>query len=366
MKNKKWIVTAVFAAVLAAGAGAIDGNGEPGKAAPAHMTASRKAAAGPAIRLESHNGGFFSIEKPAGWQLITAGQGSTLTVWMRDPQESARQAFFFGAVGPFYLSQQQKAIDWQYMTRGGYPVPWSDMPVVSPPTASHFLAGWNALATTRIARSFMAELPLFPDLTVISIQSVPDPYTGGTAELIRALFKLNGKAVEGLFTATIIQTVPFANGPGGHQGYALMFMGVTAPQREFLDVQEPLLRSLSSFSLSMQYVQACITSSREAFAGVMRAGQTLRESSDIIAKGWAARQKTYDILSAKRSDAMLGKERVRDPHTGEVFEFPNGWYKEYDLSRNKFNRSGLQPIPDNDYDGWTAAPLTGMNHVHSR
>lgn len=323
----------------------------------------KTAAVGSSIKLETYNGGFFTIEKPAGWQIVTAGQGPTLGVLMRDPQDPARQAFFFGAVGPVYLSQQQKAIDQQYMATGGYPVPWSDMPVVSPPTVSNFLSKWNALASSRIAKNYMAELPLFNELTIISTQPIPGQYGGGTTELVRALFKLNGKVVEGLFTTTVFETVPFANGPGGHQGYALMFMGVTAPQREFIHAQDPLIRSLYSFNLSEQYVQSYIASSREAFAGVMRAGQTLREASDIITKGWAARQKTYDILSAKRSDAMLGKERVRDQN-GEVYEFQNGWYKEYDLHRNKFNKPGLQPIADNDYDGWTAPTLNGPNHVY--
>ncbi|SMC89949.1 zinc ribbon domain-containing protein [Sporomusa malonica] len=364
LKNKKMVLIGTVAALLTGGFLAFGSDDVSGKSVPSQLTPKKAAAAGSSIKLETYNGGFFTIEKPAGWQLVTAGQGPTLGVWMRDPQEPARQVFFFGAVGPVYLSQQQKSIDQQYMAMGGYSVPWSDMPVVSPPTASNFLSKWNAVTNSRIARNYMAELPQFNGLTIISTQPVPSQYGGGTTELVRALFTLNGKVVEGLFTTTVFETVPFVNGPGGHQAYALMFMGVTAPQREFIHAQDPLIRSLSSFSLSEQYVQSYIASSREAFAGVMRAGQTLRETSDIITKGWTARQKTYDILSAKRSDAMLGKERLRDPQTGEVYEFQNGWYKEYDIHRNKFNNSSLQPIPDNDYDGWTAATLNGPNHVY--
>lgn len=365
-QNKQRMIAAVAAVMLIGSFLAFGTDDEtPAQSALSQSVSPKTAAAKPLIQLENYNGGFFTIEKPAGWQIMTAGQGPTLGIWMRDPQQPGRQAFFFGAVGPVYLSQQQKSIDQQYMSRGGYPVPWSDMPVISPPTASTFLTKWNTLAASRIARNYMAELPQFNNLVIISTQPIPSQY-GRTSELVRALFTLNGAIIEGLFTATIFETVPFANGPGGHQAYALMFMGVTAPQREFMQAQEPLMRSLASFNLSEQYVQAYMASSREAFAGVMRAGQTLREASDIITKGWTARQKTYDILSAKRSDAMLGKERFRDPQTGEVFEFQNGWYRDYDIHRNKFNKPNLQPIPDNDYEGWTAATLNGPNHVYMK
>lgn len=363
-QSKKMIIAMAVVAALAGSLISFDPGDTSGTTATPALTPQKTAKAAPHIKLETYNGSFFTIEKPAGWQIVTAGQGPTLGVWMRDPQEPARQIFFFSAVGPFYLSQQQKSIDQQYMATGGYSVPWSDMPIVSPPTASNFLSNWNTLARSRIAKNYMADLPMFNELMIISTQPIPSQFGGGTTELVRALFKVNNKVAEGLFTATVFETVPFVNGPGGHQAYALMFMGVTAPQQEFSQAQDTMLRSLSSFNLSEQYVQTYIASSREAFAGVMRAGQTLRETSDIITKGWTTRQKTYDILSAKRSDAMLGKERLRDPQTNDVYEFVNGWSKDYDMNRNKFNKPDLQPIPDNDYEGWTAPTLNGPSHVY--
>ena len=362
LQVKKIMAAAVAAAVVISGYAAFGPEDTPGKPAAPALTAKKAVAAGPTINLESYNGNFFTIDKPAGWKVTTAGHGSTLAIWLRDPQEPARQAFTFGSVGPFYLSDQQKSIDHRYMSQAGYPIQWADMPVVSPATASSFLTKWNALTRTNIARQFAAELPVFSDLTIISVQPVPGP-NGGQSELVRALFKINGKVAEGLFTTTVIETVPFMNGPGGHQGYALLFMGVTAPQHEFAHVQEKLIQSLASFNLSEQYVRSYMEASQAQFAGVMRAGQTLREASDIITKGWHARQKTYDILSVKRSDAMLGKERYRD-EDGNVYEFPLGWYQNYDIHRNKYNKPQLQPIPDNDHAGWTAGALNGPKHVY--
>lgn len=358
---KTILVAGLIAAVgigayVAGGNGSISGKQQiPGIVATGpSKVASSPAAPKPVVKLESYSGGFFTMEKPAGWQMTMAGQGTTLGMWSRDPQNPAKQIFFFGAVGPFYLSQQQKAIDQQYMNTGGYPVPWVDMPVVSPPTAVNFLSNWNTLTNSRIAKGYMAALPVFPELRIISTQPVPSQY-GGQTELVRALFKMNGQVVEGLFTTTVVETVPFANGPGGHQAYAVMFMGVTAPQREFIHLQEGLISSLASFNLSEQYVRSYIETSRENFKGVMRAGQTLRETSDIITKGWAQRQKTYDITSAKWSDYMLSKQRLKDPRSGDVFEFPNGWYDQ------NSNNTNMQPLADNDYDGWMAPTKPGLN-----
>mgnify|MGYP003589414892 CR=1 FL=1 len=360
--NRKLLLTGAAVVLLAGGYWAfVATQGTPQTTAlsqPTSQLTAQQQATIPKLPLENYSGGFFTMQKPAGWQIVTAGQGSTLGIWSRDPQNPARQTFCFGSVGPFYLSQQQKAIDQQYMARGGYPVKWADMPVVSPPTASNFLMNWNALTNTRIAKGYMAQLPVFPGLTIISVQTVPNPYGGGTTEMVRAIFKQNGQAVEGLFTTTVIETVPFANGPGGHQAYAVMFMGVTAPQREFMYVKDTLLQSLASFNLSEQYVKSYIESSQEAFKGVMRAGQTLREASDIITKGWAERQKTYDILSAKRSDAMLSKERLKDPRTGDVYEVPINWYEQYDPNRSDYSNPRLQRLADNDHAAWTAPTLS--------
>ena len=59
------------------------------------------------------------------------------------------------------------------------------------------------------------------------------------------------------------------------------------------------------------------------------------QTSDIITSGWNERQKTYDILSQKRSDATMGYERVRDTDTGEIYKATVGftdhdWHGKYE------------------------------------
>ena len=98
------------------------------------------------LKLESFDGGFFSIDKPPGWRVIAAGACADFAFLIRDPSEPLRQIFYFGEVGPIYLSEQQKQIDYQYMNMGGYPVTWIEMPVVNPLTPGNFLVQFHLIA----------------------------------------------------------------------------------------------------------------------------------------------------------------------------------------------------------------------------
>ena len=64
------------------------------------------------------------------------------------------------------------------------------------------------------------------------------------------------------------------------------------------------------------------------------------QTSDIITSGWNQRQKTYDILSQKRSDATMGYERVRDTDTGEIYKATVGftdhdWHGKYEPQKSR-------------------------------
>ncbi|PIP21662.1 MAG: hypothetical protein COX39_01520, partial [Candidatus Nealsonbacteria bacterium CG23_combo_of_CG06-09_8_20_14_all_40_13] len=87
---------------------------------------------------------------------------------------------------------------------------------------------------------------------------------------------------------------------------------------------------------------------------ILKAGQTLSETSDIIMEGWENRNKSDDILSERRSDVMLGRDRVYDPSSGNVYDVENGWYDDYNINRQEFKMSNLERLPENNWDLWTA------------
>ncbi len=317
------------------------------------------------VKMEAGKEKFFTVKKPAGWNIITAGSGPILSVWMRDPQNPARQAFMFGTVGPFYLTREQKDLAHKPMVSSGRWVQWSGMPVVDPATAGAFLYQWNTLVQTEMAMEFAPRLPPFENLTIISAQPVQARF-GGQAELVRALFFQNGEVVEALFIAEVVEYAPSVADPEEHQGYAYIFSGIAMPKPDFSDYLAPLMRSMESFKPSEQYVSIYTTTSRKAFKNILRAGQDLRETAGILTRGWNARQKVDDMRSEKRSDEMLGRKRFYDPDTGDAYLFPKGWYKVYDDVREKYNNPNLQPIPERNCEAWTVPPMNGTDHVYLR
>ncbi len=311
------------------------------------------------LPMEHHDGGFFSIDKPAGWRLLTGGACSNFAFFIRDPERPLRQIFYYGEVGPVYLTEAQRQIDYDYMAMGGYPIAWIDMPAIEPLTPSGFLVVLHRVLGSSIARSFMPDAPAIRDVRIISATPQPSPVPGGSTELIRALFVEDGAVGEGLFHVTVAPVIPCTGSPGGGFGYAFAFTGITAPQDEFAHLEPSLLASLRSFTLSQSYVDACLRQQAAAGQGILRAGRTLSETSDTIMEGWEQRNRVDDILSGKWSDAILGRERIYDPDAGTVYEVEAGFYEWYDLHRSMYEMNRLQPLPDGDWDLWMQAPRDG-------
>ena len=315
------------------------------------------------LKLESFNGGHFSINKPKEWQVITAGSCADFAFVVRDPSDPLRQIFSFGEVGPVYLSENQKQLDYQYMSMGGYPVAWIEMPVVDPLTPSNFLQQFHLVASTEVARSFMPDCPRLENLEVISTTPQASPIQGGSTELIRALFVRDGQLGEGLFLVTVAPLMPVTGNPGAGIAYGMNILGITAPQKEFREAEKILVASISSFSIGQNYVHRCLAQQTATYAGIMKAGKTLSEASDMIMQGWERRNKVDDIIAEKRSDAILGNERVYDPDTRQVYEVENGFYEKYDLERNRYEMSSLQLLPDDNYELWMQAPTDGRQNI---
>ena len=311
------------------------------------------------LKLVKYDGAFFTVKKPVGWEVITAGAYGTFAFILRDPENPTRQVFYLGEISPLYMSQKQKSIDRDYMNAGGYKIAWYDMPVISPLVPSRLFLNFDKIAASEIARGFMPKLPRLSDFAVLSEVPVDSPFKIGKTTLTRGFFVQNGMPCEGQFLATVAPYMPAMNGPGGGTAIAARVVGITAPVSEFRDLEGDLATCVESFQFSSSYVQAGIAQSKENFKGVMKAGQTLRETSEIITDGWESRNKSDDIISQKRSDAMLGYERLYDPATGDVYQVEGGFYEQYDANRGSYKLDDLRPLPEGDYTLWDARPLGG-------
>lgn len=315
------------------------------------------------LELSRYNGGFFTIDRPRGWEVITAGSCAEFSFLVRDPKNSLRQVFFFGEAGPVYMNPFQQAIDQTYMAMGGYPTPWIDMPLVYPLTPANFLAQFHLVIKSPIGQAFMPQGPQLEQVQVIAAVPQASPISGGQCELIRAVFLQNGVLGEGLFHITVVPLLPFTGSPGGGIGMGFLVTAITAPKEEFASLLDSLVKSIASYNVNESYVKNCLAQQDQAYAGIMKAGKTLSEASDIIMQGWEERNQTHDILSEKWSDTILGKERLYDPDTDKVYEFENGFYDTYDLNRDQYRLDNLQKLPDDAYELWMEPPLDGSRYV---
>ena len=315
--------------------------------------------------LQPFNNGAFAMQIPQGWNMAVAGDCTSLAFVLQDPQEPLRKVLYFGLAGPVYQSQMQKQIDFQSMNIGAPPLAWFDMPVVDPLTPENLLANFSQIASSQSAQRFMPGLPRLEGFQTVSSAPLPCPLnaSGARSALVRGVFVENGRAAQGLFSLTTAPFMPSLGGPGGGTAFGHMLTGITAPKGELDALQPMLLRVLASFSLHPEYVQGCLARSQAAFQSSMQAGKTLRETSEQITRSWEARNRSDDILAEKRSDAMLGKERLYDPGTGEVYEFNNGFYDQYRLNPQGYRNSQLQPLPARDHGLWSAAAGDGYRHL---
>ena len=315
--------------------------------------------------LQPFDNGFFAMQVPVGWMMAPAGDCATLAFVLQDPQEPLRKILYFGAVGPVYQTQAQKQIDWQYMSGNGFPVEWADMPVVDPLTPENLLANFAQIAASQLAQRFMPGCPRLDGFQAVSAVPLPCPLpvAGARSALVRGLFMENGRLAEGLFSLTTAPYMPMMGGPGGGTAYGYLLAGIVAPKGELDALLPTLSRALASFAVRPEYVQNCLMRSDAAFGAVMRAGQTLRETSDLIARGWEERNRSDDVIVEKRSDAILGRERLYDPDTGEVYEFNTGFADEYNRNPQGYRNANLQPLPDGDHGLWTAAARDGYRYL---
>lgn len=294
-----------------------------------------------------------SLEIPTDWEVITYGDCATKSFIARDPKNPILQVFYFSEAGPVYTSQAQKDSDAAYVSMGGYHMPYMDAPVVTQFNAQSFLLNFKALAETPFMKKSAPLAPKLTDIQVVSSQTSASKLlpSADSAELIRALFKQDGTLGEGLF---YVETYTFTQ---SSFGYGMTFIGMSAGAGNFSAYEAALDRVIKSYEFSESYVSACLQAQAQALSGALRVGKTLSETSDIIMSSWENRQRSDDILSERWSDATLGYERVYDPATGDVYRVDNGFYDDYNIRRQNYEKSDLELLPENNWALWTASTL---------
>ena len=293
------------------------------------------------IELEEYKTDLFSINKPKGWKVETLGDYIHYTIRIYDPKNPTYQFFFNMKTEGYNKSEDAKRWQQTYYPNNIF----AKTSVIATKDTEGFYKIFNDLGTLNNTSTFT--FPTLSDFTVS--ENLGKGSLGG--DMLRATFKdSNGKEGEGIFTAYVYDAGPYyvyENIISGKQidiqylnVYDAIF--ITTPKGEFVDWQD-ILNSVTS---SLMFTDTFINGFNNQQDAVMKNFQQIRaignQISDGIMDSWNKRNKSFDIMSQKQSDATLGYERVYDTETGDIYKAYNGFTDEYNGNRYK-------PITDDMY-----------------
>ena len=293
------------------------------------------------IELEEYKTDLFSINKPKGWKVETIGDYIHYTIKIYNPENPTYQFFFNMKTEGYNKSEDAKKWQQTYYPNSIF----AKTSVIATKDTEGFYKIFNDLGTLNNTSTFT-----FPTLSNFTVsENLGKGSLGG--DMLRATFKdSNGKEGEGIFTAYVYDAGPYyvyENIISGKQidiqylnVYDAIF--ITTPKGELVDWQD-ILNSVAS---SLVFTDTFINGFNNQQDAVMKNFQQIRaignQISDGIMDSWNKRNKSFDIISQKQSDATLGYERVYDTETGDIYKAYNGFTDEYNGNRYK-------PITDDMY-----------------
>lgn len=297
------------------------------------------------ITLEEYKTDNFTMEKPKGWTVETGGTGIFYTIRVYDPQNTNNQVYLMIKMQPLLKSASEKSAWQNYYNLSGnnpqYKV-FTEAVVLDNPTTEGFYKKFNEVTSyaSSIEPSFSSmKFPKFTNFTKkeefessASMKSV-----ALDSKVLRATFTGdNSKEGEGLFMASIVNLGNQYNG-GVDMGYYMIYdiMAITAEKDEFINYKDILLDSVNSIEFSDAYVKQTIDNGNAQTQQALALNASIQKSFDSYMSAWESRQKSYDIMSQKQSDATLGYERVYDTDTGDIYKAYNGFTDDYKGERYK-------------------------------
>ena len=298
------------------------------------------------IEFEDYSINEFSIKKPKGWKVDTFGDYIHYTIKVYDSNNPTYQFFLNMKTEGYNKSEDAKRWQQKYYPNNMF----AKTSVIATKDTEGFYKIFNDLGTLNNTNKFT-----FPTLTDFTVtDNLGKGSLGG--DMLRATFKdANGKEGEGIFTAYVYDVGSYYVSENIFSGkqidiqylnvYDAIF--ITAPKDEFIDWQD----ALNTICSSLEFTDTFINGFNQQQDAVMKNFQQIRaignQISDGIMDSWNKRNKSFDIMSQKQSDATLGYERVYDTETNEIYKAYNGFTDDYDGERYK-------PITDDMYSKKTS------------
>ena len=312
--------------------------------------AKKTRASEPALATFRDPKGNFTMQVPKGWVVSSGGFDMLHWIHACDPKKPELGVFTLLKTECLLMNRASKQFYWEKRGFGLYAM-FADMVVVEKVEDLYaqfmpfcaFAAKWEksyaGFAFPQIADFELVEKK--PARTMMSAVALDDAVLRGT--FTDPLTKRRG---EGLFTGTLCRGIVM-----GNVGCNIMYniSGVTAPAGEFGGYAATLAKIVGSIRYSDAFEATAMKDMQIKAAGNARLAQTMRETSEIVARGWEERQKGFDARVGKRADATMGYERVVEKDSGRVYRAYNGFLDAPDAQRR------FEAAPDEAY----SRPLSG-------
>lgn len=303
----------------------------------------------------------FTATLPKGWKVETGGLFENFSFRCYDPQNPERCLFLMGQAGAMHKSQAGKQWWMNYPGGFNFQKPIIDNAIVLPqPSIACLVQNMEYLrAYTEVV------YPMHLDVSVLPPEVVPDikqatvweiSTTDALQNYVSEMGKYNiyntipdasvvrfgcvssrGVNCEGMVGGVVLDTRdPFYLNPTLDVWFYIpcCVTGVTAPVGELQELEPTLMACLDSFRFTDSYIRQAQGNS-----------QVIAEMIDMQSS-WDSRDRSYDIISQKYSDATLGYDRLYDSDTGEVYRADLDFYDGYDLHRGEFSNPNLYRIDD--------------------
>ena len=286
------------------------------------------------IKFTDFDNGLVKLKIPEGWKVDTLGDYIHYTIKAYNPEKPIYQFFINLKTEGYNKSEDAKRWQQKYYPDSMF----AKTSVIEDKTTEGFYKIFNDLGTLNNTSTFT-----FPTLTDFTVsENLGKGSLGG--DMLRATFKdANGNEGEGIFTAYVYDVGSYYVSENIISGkkidiqylnvYDTIF--ITAPKDEFIDWQD----TLNTICSSLEFTDTFINGFNQQQDAVMKNFQQIRaignQISDGIMDSWNKRNKSFDIMSQKQSDATLGYERVYDTETNEIYKAYNGFTDDYDGERYK-------------------------------
>ena len=278
------------------------------------------------IEYEDYSNGYVNMKIPKGWTVeIYNPQLITYMIRVYNPQNPN---YNFGY--QLYYDAILKSEEARTVLRNYYGDMYNQYIVCNPKNSSGFFDDVILLNNWGTDFNVVQEL----GTNALGGQVIQGSFTG-----------VNGEACEGIFTTTILDLGVYNISENMMDIYSkqvdvmpMMASGSTllyAPQTDFINWQPIMNYCLSTISYTQQFEQDRQAAWNQVMQTSYQISQTYNQISDMIMDSWEKRNTSFDIISQKNSDSILGKERIYDTETNEVYIADVGWSDKYSGNRYK-------------------------------